>query len=242
MPPAAITFDFHNTLARCDDWFHLEVYDLLPAFLSWYERAEPNAIAGVDRDQAVVAYRQIREQVHASGIEQDAATCLLRVLRSLDVEVPEATVERGLATIMKATLPDASPMPGSVEAVQEVAERGIPMAVVSSAIYHPFLEWTLDKFQIRQHFELVVTSADCGYYKSTPKIYEYVLERLGQSPGSCLHVGDSALYDVQSARSAGMRTVWVNWDDEDVDGHRPDLVVSNLHGLTDVLLSGPRGT
>lgn len=242
MPPAAITFDFHNTLARCDDWFHLEVYDLLPAFLSWYEQAEPDAVTGVDRDRAVDAYRRIRERVHMSGIEQDAATCLQRVLRSLELEVPDATVERGLETIMRCTLPDASPMPGSVETVREIAAAGTTMAVVSSAIYHPFLEWTLEKFGIRQHFELIVTSADCGYYKSTPRIYEYVLDRLGRPQGICVHVGDSVVYDVQSARSAGMKTVWVNWDDETVDGHRPDLVVPSLQGLSGILLDGLEGT
>lgn len=238
MPPAAITFDFHNTLARCDEWFHLEVYDLLPAFLNWYALSEPRAVAGVDQGQAVEAYRRIREQVQSSGIEQDATTCVHRVLDSLELELPRGTVECGLATIMKATLPNASPMPGTIETVQEIAGHGVPMAVVSSAIYHPFLEWTLEKFGILQHFQLVVTSADCGFYKSTPKIYEYVLDRLGRPSGACVHIGDSLRFDVQSARSAGMSTVWVNWDGDPVEDQGADLVVPSLHGLSERLLNG----
>ena len=237
MSPAAITFDFHNTLAQCDEWFQLEVYDLLPVFLNWYAAIEPDTVDAVDHDLAVAAYRTIREQVHASGIEQDAATCLRRVLSSLQMELPDQVIECGLASIMKETLPDAAPMPGVIETVERIADAGVPMAVVSSAIYHPFLEWTLAKFGILDHFELVVTSADCGFYKSTPRIYEYVLDQLGNPSGTSIHIGDSTLYDVQSASAAGMATVWVDWQGEGGDDRGADLVVPTLEGSADRLLN-----
>ncbi len=36
MNDAAITFDFHNTLAECPEWFELEVRHLPSAYLAWH--------------------------------------------------------------------------------------------------------------------------------------------------------------------------------------------------------------
>jgi FMN phosphatase YigB (HAD superfamily) len=108
------------------------------------------------------------------------------------------------------------------------------MVVVSSAIYHPFLEWTLERFGILDAFEMVITSASCGFYKSRPEIYQHALDALSIAPDELVHIGDSLVYDVTTAGSLGVRTVWLNAES---DGeHGADMRVPTLEGLAPTLL------
>lgn len=111
------------------------------------------------------------------------------------------------------------------------------MMVVSSAAYHPFLEWTLERFGIDQCFEAVLTSADCGHYKSSPRIYELAAEMLGRRPETVIHMGDSERFDVRSAQQAGMRAVLVDWDGNGAGCTSADLRVETLCGLPDRLIA-----
>lgn len=234
----AVTFDFHDTLAECDVWFQLEIRGLVPAFLDWHSSHVSGVpVSDATKQQSIAEYRAIRQRVIDDGIEQDAATCLKLVLQRLDFRVEPDLLETGLEAIMRAALPDANPKPGAIEAVQNIASAGVPMAVISSAVYHPFLEWTLEAFGIRDCFELIVTSACSGHYKSSPEIYIYTVRKLGIEPNECVHIGDSARFDVTTARRAGLRTVWVHWGNEATDGHSADLAVPTLHGVAPRVLT-----
>jgi putative hydrolase of the HAD superfamily len=92
--------------------------------------------------------------------------------------------------------------------VRALHGRGLRCGIVSSAVHHPFLEWTLERFGLTAAFASVVTSASSGYYKSRPEIYQTALRALGVAPGEAVHVGDSYRFDVQGARRAGLRTIW----------------------------------
>src|SRR5262249_61886466 len=101
---------------------------------------------------------------------------------------------------------------------------------VASAVYHPFLEWTLERFGIRDAFAVVTTSASAGYYKSRPEIYLQTLQRLEVDPARSVHVGDSWRFDVVGARRAGMRTVLIAAEHDPAawEEFTPDLVVASL--------------
>lgn len=207
-----ISFDFHNTLAQCDEWFDLEVRDLIPAFLSW--QAAQRGKGAPDEttiNQAVDYYREVRREVMESGIEQDAHTSVKLVCNRLGIRTTNGEIDRGLAEVMYPALHSTTALPGAVEAVKSLRGHGHKLAVISSAIYHPFLDWTLEKFDIAQDIEVVITSASCGWYKSTPRIYEHALELLDVSPSSMIHVGDSYRFDVEPASSIGISTVLVDW-------------------------------
>ena len=63
-----------------------------------------------------------------------------------------------------------------------LANLGVPLGVISSAVYHPFLEWCLEAWGLRDDFAAVITSAGCGFYKSHPGIYQCALDALGAAP------------------------------------------------------------
>lgn len=232
----AVTIDFHNTIAQCDEWFELEVGKLPSAFLDWLVNQGLTDSRISDRGQvATKMYREIREEVHRSGNERDAADCLAEVCTRLRLDVPAADIDRGLVDIFRPTLNTSEPMPGAIELVNGLASRGYSLAIVSSAAYHEFVEWTLCKFGIRHHFEQIVTSASSGRYKSSPEIYRIAAKSLGVDPAQCLHIGDSLRFDVNSAATTGMRTMFVNWDNRTVQDSCPTSIVSDLFAAARVI-------
>lgn len=235
----AVTFDFHNTLAHADSWFALEVHDLVPAFLVWYAADRSRSAPSPDLLEAGRArYRALRKEIVATGQERDAVSCLLTVLPALGLDVPEAEIETGVETLMRQTLDDGvAPLEGAVETVRQLADEGVPLGIVSSAIYPRFLDWTLERFGIRDAFRQIVTSAGAGYYKSDPRIYHHSASLLGTSPDKVVHIGDSYAYDVESARVAGHRTVWLRLGRPLPEGEPPDLILDGLTGAAPAIFS-----
>ena len=97
----------------------------------------------------------------------------------------------------------------------------------------------LAKIGIDDLFDGFVSATATGAAKPAAKIFEAAVEAGGAGKSETLHVGDHPEMDVVGARAAGLRAVWINrggfeWPD---DVEEPDGVVSDLHGL-DELLAG----
>lgn len=231
MTARAITFDFHNTLAACDAWFQLEIGHLVSAFLEWERRTNGRALGSGLSGAVDLAYRRLRQSIHVHGHELPAERCVATILARFGIDVDPSEVARGVDDVMRAALDGATPMAGAIETVRILAGEGVALGIVSSAVHHQFLEWTLERFGIRDAFAVVTTSASAGYYKSRPEIYWQTLEQLGTDPVRSIHVGDSWRFDVGGAQRAGMRTVLVAAEHDPTrwDGLIPDLVLPSLH-------------
>ncbi len=59
-------------------------------------------------------------------------------------------------------------------------------------------------------FEVVVTSEELRAYKPHVSMFRRVCARLDVRPSEAVYVGDSAWSDIEGARHAGMRAIWVN--------------------------------
>jgi HAD superfamily hydrolase (TIGR01509 family) len=129
---------------------------------------------------------------------------------------------------MRASVDEARPRDGAVELVQRLERRRQPMAVVSSAAYHPFLEWCLERYCMRSAFSYVVTSASCGIYKSNPEIYRHTLNLFGADASRSIHIGDSHRFDVTSASKVGMKTIFLTSDADRPYDPAPDAIIASL--------------
>jgi HAD superfamily hydrolase (TIGR01509 family) len=239
MTVGGITFDFHNTLATCDDWFQLEVRHLVSSFLNWHARNHNSTVTPEQLAAADIAYRTLRLDIHEHGNEQTAEQCVVTILDQIGIDVPHDEIERGVHELMRETEPRAHPKSGVLDTIRHLASEGIPLGIVSSAVYHPFLEWTLERFGIRDAFTVVVTSASSGFYKSRPEIYLCAANAMGLTSTDVVHVGDSLRFDVGGAQRAGMRAILVR-DEPPVPMNGdpiPDLVLPSLSGAAPKILS-----
>jgi putative hydrolase of the HAD superfamily len=106
-------------------------------------------------------------------------------------------------------------IPGSREALQELAALGVGLAVVSNA------DGTVED-QLRDDVicqvgpgpgvpvELILDSAVVGISKPDPAIFGLALDALDVEPGDCIHVGDTPAADVAGARAAGVTPILVD--------------------------------
>lgn len=228
-----MTFDFHNTLVECDPWFDLEVRHLPGAVLDRLAAGRVVALADGTTATANAHYATLRKAVIASGEEMDASACVAAVVAELGLDVEPAVLDATIDELMRETLAHAAPVPGARETVAAVQSLGYPLGIVSSAVYHPFLEWALERFDLARAFTVVTTSASCGYYKSRPEIFTLTLDQLGARAASSVHIGDSLRFDVGGAQRAGMKTVWLRRADHHPHASGavsavPDLTVDSL--------------
>ena len=239
MDGQAITFDFHNTLAACPEWFELEIRCLPSSFLRWWSDRDDRQLDPALLVEADARYQQLRKEIIEHGNELTAEACLEHVFSGMRLDVLEEDIQMGVALLMRQALAGASPIRGAVDTVQEIHRAGVPIGVVSSAVYHPFLEWTLDSFHIRDAFRAIVTSASVGFYKSRPEIYWHAAEVLGSTPERMVHVGDSLRFDVGGASRVGMGTVWLRdgRGDHADQSLVPDLTLTTLESAAPQILT-----
>lgn len=230
----AITFDFHNTLVRCDRWFDLEVRSL--------PRVVSKALAGngylVASDELAIAYRALRAEIIEHGRELDAVDGVAEAFRRLGATVDPAEIEPIIDATMREALAETELLPGAESTIRFLTGNGVPIGIVSSAVHHQFLEWALSKLGVAEVFDAVVSSASAGYYKSRPEIYAIALDKLGARAARSVHIGDSYRFDHLAGQSAGLATVWLR--DETADwprnGSAPNLELTTLEGAGPPLL------
>jgi len=100
----------------------------------------------------------------------------------------------------------------------------------------------LETIGIRHLFHGVVTAVGAGAAKPDQRIFDVAVREAGVRPEEILHVGDHPNTDVDGARQAGMRTAWVNRNNEQWPAHldEPDVIVTNMIELRELLESASR--
>ncbi|MCY3723905.1 MAG: HAD family hydrolase [Candidatus Poribacteria bacterium] len=86
------------------------------------------------------------------------------------------------------------------------------------------------------YFAFVVFSQDVRIEKPDRRIFEITAERAGCELAQMLHVGDSLRNDVDGARKAGVRSVWLNREGAANDTSiQPDYEVATLTEIPEIL-------
>lgn len=236
----AITFDFHNTLIECDEWFDIEVHTLVSDVLRyWHDLGEIEVPAQVIAN-ADAEYRKLRQAIHSHGHELPADRAVRAILDRIGYSLPWDAIDIALDSIMRGAFQFARPVEGAPETVASLARDGFRLGIVSIAVHHDFLIWSLERFGMIDLFDRITTSASCGFYKSRPEIYWSALADLGADPKKSLHIGDSLRFDVGGANRAGMRAAWYQRPaatDVPTAELAPDLIVSTMAGAAPALIA-----
>lgn len=97
------------------------------------------------------------------------------------------------------------------ELLDKCAEKGIKMGVITNGPYahqvQKFYTLGLDKwFSMDQ----LIVSAGVGVAKPDIRIFQMAEEKWGMIPEQTYMIGDSLENDIQGARNAGWKTIWMN--------------------------------
>jgi putative hydrolase of the HAD superfamily len=94
----------------------------------------------------------------------------------------------------------------------------------------------LEQIGIDSYFDFYLTSAEVGFCKPHPVIWESVVSHANCEPREIIHVGDDPVRDVEGAANAGMKTVWVNTFAQKWEGAlRPDEEITRISELPGAL-------
>lgn len=101
------------------------------------------------------------------------------------------------------TLPGAGPLLSALKA------RGLRTAVVTNNLVSEQRD-KLARCGLAADVDALVTSEEVGAQKPDPRIFQVALDRLEVSPEEAVMVGDAWATDIEGARAAGVRPIWLN--------------------------------
>ena len=119
-----------------------------------------------------------------------------------------------------------------VKDVLEYLNERYNLAIVSNSMSN-VARHAIKRFNLEKYFDMIVISRDLGIRKPDREIFQFTLKNLGVESYEAVHVGDSLEDDVQGAKNAGMKTVWIKTG-EDVNV-QPDYTINSIKELTSLL-------
>jgi len=126
-------------------------------------------------------------------------------------------------------------MPGAIESVERLSTVGFRLAIGTS-LDRGFLDAVLNKFNIADMFEVIVTGDEITKGKPDPETYFKVFEKLNLEPSSCVVLED-ARSGVEAAKASGALCIAVeNVGAEPQDLSSADLIVQSLNTIDEKII------
>lgn len=196
-----ITLDFGGTLAEGSiDWdeYHSSIHEYLRG-LGF--NVDLNRLKG-----AISAALRLLERVRSREEELTLEEVYAHALSRLGIpESPE--ILEGIHGLFRRHF--KTEFYPCVERTLESLFKRYRLAVISNTMSdNPRV--FLNQTGLIRYFDLVVCSRDLGIRKPNPKIFQYVLGRLGVEAKEAVHVGDEPETDLQGAQRTGIKAVLVD--------------------------------
>ncbi|HET6275390.1 MAG TPA: HAD family hydrolase [Candidatus Cybelea sp.] len=130
------------------------------------------------------------------------------------------------------------PLPGVKTTLDALAERGIAIAILSNG-WNPLQARKAEQAGFRGP---ILVSGEIGEQKPAAHAFERLLQALGTDPEESWYVGDDPHCDVAGAQSAGMQSVWINWEAKQYPSQLrpPEHTISEFAQLLDLLPAAVR--
>ena len=97
----------------------------------------------------------------------------------------------------------------TLHCLDTLQQANYKLGIISNAGDDRDVQQLVEKFNIVSYFEIVLTSAACGYRKPHQRIFELALEYFNVKPEEVAMVGDTLEADIQGANQMGIYSVWI---------------------------------
>jgi putative hydrolase of the HAD superfamily len=120
-----------------------------------------------------------------------------------------------------------------------IRQMGLKIGLISNVCSRDQVPSNLNMYGIRHYFDPVVLSSEYGRRKPDPAIFHYAARLANVPTSACAYVGDRISRDILGAHKAGYRlAIQIKHDfdhGEADDGATPDMIISNMNELVDIL-------
>jgi len=151
--------------------------------------------------------RRINRRLRGIGRMESLEVILENADRTYSEEEKQALADRknGYYRDSLARLGPDDLLPGAMDVMNELRERGVKVAVASSSRNAPLI---LERIGLEDCFDARVDGNDISRSKPDPEVFQEAAGRLGLPPGACLVVEDADA-GIESAKRAGMKALAV---------------------------------
>lgn len=156
--------------------------------------------------------REVTEHQRGAALEEfDVAAATLRAYADSGISLDEALLDEILRVEQEAWWHGAHVDPEAIPLLDSLRSRGIRVGLCSNAPYRvQSLHAQLAFLGLDTHLDAVTFSAEVGWRKPSPRIFEAAMSALRTTADRTLMVGDSESADIAGAHAAGMRAVLVS--------------------------------
>ena len=138
-------------------------------------------------------------------------------------------------TFLKIAQEELELLPGARESLKLFQEDGYQIALATSAT-DKYINLVLDKFAIRDYFEVIVSGDDVQIGKPNPEVFLTTAKKLDLNPGECLVLED-AKNGIEAAKKAGCKCIAIRNDHiPPQDLNEAGMVVDSLEEINKELI------
>lgn len=230
MKPTAVIFDLGETLfeplpSHLTQDNLIEKCKRLGAFQS---RIQIVSLYGECRKQTVAQYATKPYYKHASLIADAFEQTCLRLRCDIDPSITQAFVNTQGDLVRQ----NLKPRSDCIETLNGLHKNGFKLGIASN-IDNDWLDPLIDRWQLAQYFEFILSSETAQSCKPDQKIFQISCDLISSQPQDIVFVGDDEVNDIQGASKAGMATVLFNGDERRTPGEA-SFSVDSLSALLDL--------
>lgn len=197
----------------------------LGAFLTEYSKAHEK--------YRVVRYSKLREVTNAVWVSE-----ALNAL-GYKTSVEDPRIKAALNVFFQDYVDTLELRPYAKTLLQGITEK-CKLGLISNFTYTPAIYASLRKLGVNHFFNSVVVSEDAGWRKPHKRIFQTALQKLQVKAEEAVFIGDSPLEDIEGAKTAGLKTIFVLSQFnklEDLRGikQQPDMIAEDLQEIAENL-------
>jgi len=134
------------------------------------------------------------------------------------------------ANYRRRVAPHITPLPGAIELIKSLRERGIKMAIASSAPMEN-IQLIIQGLGIDNCFQAIVWGREVTEGKPSPQVFLLAAQKLDVEPRNCVVIED-AVAGVAAAKRAGMKCLAVTNSHPRASLGEADLIVDTLEAVS----------
>lgn len=182
------------------------------------------------RRSVLVTLQGNRDRKTQDMLEIPLERVLDRIFSSAGCKVDEGLIQDGMELFYEALKEDRSLVPGTLEMLQRVRDRGCSVGLISDVAWGLPSEYPLrdiKHFRLEAYFDDMIFSSDVGLRKPNPRLFKMAMFNLSADRKESMYIGNSLQADVRGAKSVGMKAVlkksgYFQPDDSIVPDHTVD--------------------
>ena len=149
------------------------------------------------------AFEPLERVAHQTGVEFQMGDVAQNVVRRLQLELDDRELEQLIAAYMADWSADIQPVTGAAGLLRSLGNH-YRLGLISNTHHPPTVMRLVDTFGFGGLFETITLSAESGFAKPHPRMFEETLKKMGVEPADAVYIGDNFEADYRGSRAAGL--------------------------------------